>query len=178
MNKQSIFLIIILILSFLLLWGAFSKLIVNENLFIYHWSKILTLILTIYLLNLLFKKNSWLQKGFKLQNGNSKIKQALSIIIGVPILSIIFLERSVPTTLHYFFSKPSEQIVTIEKKIEGRRKFCDNGAIIKNYNSFNGKICGLDDDIINKISTGDKLVLFGNSSIFGFTYDKYKYISR
>ena len=182
MNKKNIysiiFLIVSLILSFMLLFGAFSKIIVSESFFIYHWTKILTLIITIYLLNISFKKNSWLQKGFELQSNNSKIKQFFSIIIGIPILSTIFLETSVPATLHYFFSKPSEKIVTIEKKLKGYRQFCHNGVIVKYYDIFNGRVCGLDDAIINKISSRNKLVLYGDYSKFGFTYDKYKYISR
>lgn len=182
MNKKNIYSIIFLILtltfSFLLLWGVFSKTIVNEDIFIYHWTKILTFIITIYLLNLSFKSDSWLQKGFNVQKNNSKIKKVISIIIGVPILSTIFLEMSVPAALHYFFSKPSEKIVIIEKKLQGHRLYCHNGVILKGHDSLNGRVCGLDDTTINKISSGDKLVLSGNTSIFGFTYNKYRYISR
>ena len=157
--------------------GGFSKTIVNEILFNYYWTKILIILIVLYLLRALLQEKSWLNKSFDYQN-TSKYTRYLSTIIGVPILLIILLERGIPIFFHQFFSKPSEKTVYIQKKIDWHGPFCNNGVLLKGYDGFNGRICDLKEDTLHNISKKDKIVLYGYSSIFGFDYNKYTYIKR
>ena len=161
-----------LFITYLMILAGFSKTIVNESLFNYYWTKIVIIAILLYLLKTLLQEKSWLNKGFDYQN-ISKYKRFLSIIVGVPLLLTLLLERGIPIFLHHLFSKPSKKIVSIEKKIDWHSLYCNHGVVLKDYDSFNGRVCGLKEDVFHKVSSGDKIILYGNSSIFGFDYDKY-----
>jgi len=158
--------------------GVFNQTIVNENLFGFYWTKILTIVIVIYFVIISFNDNSWLSKSYNFQK-NSKIKKFLSIAIGIPMIITIILERGVPIFLHQLIAKPSKKTVIVNKKIEGYRKSCKNGVTLVGYSdTYNGRLCGLEADMLATISKGDKIILFGENSIFGFSYHKYSYIGN
>ncbi len=172
------FLLFMFFFLYLIILGVFSKTIVNKSLFDFYWTKILTIMLVIYFITILFNNNSWLNRSYNFQN-ISKTKRFLSIIIGIPLIITLIFERGIPIFLHQLIAKPSQKLVIVNRKIKGYRKSCKNGVVIVGYSdTYNGRVCGLKADLIKKISKGDKIILFGESSLFGFSYHKYSYIGN
>jgi len=164
-------LFIIILLLFVLMYGLFNDILVNENIFIYYWTNWISFFLTIFTLYHLSKPNSKMRKNIEKRN-KSVALTVLSFIIFIPLVTKLFLEHSVPFILHELVKKPDKIDVVIRNKIS--RKACRRGVKLEGYMYFmNGKVCGFPKKKYLELSDGDILTLKGESSYFGFTYDTY-----
>ncbi len=169
-KKANILGVLFIVWLIFLIWGMLSTILVNEEFFIYNLTNILAMIFTILSIFYFFiKPNKFYQEYYK---GKNKFFLLISFIITIPLLTKIFFERSVPILLHSLSNTSSEKIVIISKKSIGGR-MCRNKISLEGYISFlNGDICNLSQEFYSSIEVGNKLRIFGKSSIFGFTIEK------
>lgn len=165
-NKIVKYVLIIIFFALVLLWGALNHIIINEDIFIYNWQYIFSILFFIFILIKLFKTSN-----LKLPR---KTKELAILLFGIPLIiymfSAIVLEKTIPSLLHIMISKPGKLIVSIDKKTHKTRRNCHNGFKLKNYNNLlNGELCYLDNKMWSTLKPGDRLILSGNKSIFGFT---------
>ena len=155
----------------LLLWfslSMFSNILVNEEIFIFKWTNLLAIILTLLTVLFTFKPSKHIKN-------KSKIFIFFGILFTIPLLTKLFLERSVPALLHSLSNSSSEKnVIVLEKSIGAR--MCKYKIQLKGYNTFyNGHICNVNEKFYNLVKEGDELTLVGYSSIFGFTVEKLKH---
>lgn len=157
----------------LLFWATFGKIIVNEKLFIYNWSNILAIAITIWMFVSMFNPDSRLRKSVEKSNKNIVVT-SIAILIAMPFLVKITVEQGLPIFFHHVTKEPSQIEGVIEEKVSFRR--CRQGVQLKGYDYFsNGRVCGLSKDILDVAEYGDKLILIGEKSPFGFTYSSYRF---
>lgn len=162
--------LILLFLLFLLIFiiGFFNSIFVNPGLFIYHWDKVLIIFITILTIKKVSDKDSIISKGFHYKNQKRNIKTFMSILIGIPILLSILIHISIPSIMHKLVAKESTKSVIVSKKTN-REKRCltyiyTTDKTVKGF-------C-INKDIYDNIHIGDRLLLKGTSSIFGFSLDR------
>ncbi len=96
------------------------------------------------------------------------------IVLFTPVAAIMCftlpLARGLPVALHYMTAEDGgEMVVTVEKKTS--RKHCRRGAYIEEFTyMFNNEICGISKKYWEQLEPGQKLLLKGPVSDFGFTY--------
>ena len=160
---------ILFLVSFLILiLGFFNSIFVNPSLFIYHWDSILIIVLTIFTLKKAFDKDSMIAKGFHYKDKKSDIQIFISILVGIPILLSIFIHISLPSLMHKVVNKELMKRVIISQKTH-KEKHCltyiyTTDEVVKGF-------C-IDKDIYNSVDVGDRLLLKGTSSIFGFSLNQ------
>jgi len=167
-NKTVKYILINTFFGFLLLWGALNHVIINENIFLYNWQYIFSVLLFMLILIKLSKVTN-----FKIP---SSIKEVVILILGIPLIiymfSVIILERTIPSLLHIIISKPGKITVIVDAKLYKLHRNCHNGVQLKNYdNLLNGQLCYLDKKMLNTLKSNDELILSGTKSIFGFTVE-------
>lgn len=165
-----------ILLSISWIFTLFYDIIVNEEIFSNNWTWYPAIFFTLLSLYALYKPNSKMRKRVE-QQGNSVFFTTISLLIMIPLLTIITLQKSIIVPLHLITKSPSEMTVEVEKSISIRG--CRNGVKLLGYKNFmNGMVCGLRKDTLSKLRNGDILVLKGEKSVFGFTYDAYMLIQK
>ena len=163
---------IALFLSLLFVWGVFSSIIINESLFPYYWTYIVSVLITIICILYFATTSNHRIKSLFTSYGKTKVLLILSTFVAV--FTIIFLSRSLPLLVHTFIKEPSQMTVTISSTYIGDYKFCHRSFELQGYNLFfNGKVCKIDEKTYSKLDVGDSLTLIGDKSIFGFTVNDY-----
>lgn len=86
--------------------------------------------------------------------------------------------RGLPTALHYLSAKASVQAFTVEKKYSHyEQAYCFGGIRLQEFQFYlNREICGLQKQDWQQLKKGDKLLLLGKRSPFGFTFKQYQKI--
>lgn len=155
----------------ILIFGFFYE--TSTNFIVYkketfsNWNNLFTIcfaILGIYFL--LQSKNT--SKKRILNQSKSIILTSLGLILVFPLMTKVFFEESLMRFLHEFSStKEVSKTVTVGKKTV--YKFCWKGVHIKDTSfTSRARICGLSEDILTKLKEGDKVILIGLDSPFGF----------
>lgn len=168
------FALFLLFASFLLIWSSHKSIIVNESIFVYHWTDILAGIITIYGMFFFIKelKRKW-------NDSIESIKLFLVVLSApfiIPFFVKLFFEQSLMLFFHEITSEKSIKVVKVKEKISFRR--CRNGIELEGYSFVNGRICGIPEEHLSKLQYGDELTIEGESSYFGFTTEKIKYTYR
>ena len=116
----------------------------------------------IFLISIL-KKNGIVRKYIKEKNKNILTFVHFSLII---IISIVPM---VGNSIIIFLYTAEERCLVVKRRVDSISDDCKKGFIFKFYPFTNdNKICNLDKNIYNKITTNDKILLIVNSSYFGF----------
>jgi hypothetical protein len=174
--RYYVFSAVTILLSISWIFTLFYDIIVNEELFSNNWTWYLAIFFTLLSLYTLYKPNSKMRKQIE-EQGNSVFLTTISFLIMIPLLTIITLQKSIIVPLHIMTKSPSKMTVEIETSISTRG--CRGGVKLLGYKKFmNGRVCGLRKDTLSKIRKGDRLVLKGEKSLFGFTYDAYILIQK
>jgi len=92
----------------------------------------------------------------------------MSVLIGIPVLSSIFIHISMPSIIHKLIAEKSVKSVMIHKKTN-REKRCLT-YVYTTDNMVKG-FC-INKELYNHVKVGDKLFLKGTLSPFGFALDK------
>jgi len=175
-KKNIISITLSIIFVIVLFWSMFSKIIINEELFIYGWNNFLAVILTILALIFIRYKYKTDEKFIeRLKNQNQSILKAyIAILIGIPLFTKMLTEKVLFTILHNIYNQPSEKTVFIDKAIS--QKHCRHGIKLIGYKNLgNGKICGIPQNILDKLKHNQKITLYGEESIFGFIPESFSY---
>lgn len=173
-SKKSLFVLFFLFSFVIMVWSTNKPIIVNEDIFIYYWTDILAGIITIYVMFFFIKelRNEW--------NDTIKSIKLFILVIAspfiVPFFIKLFFEQSLMLLFHKLTSEKSIKIVKVKDKISLRR--CRNGIELQGYSFVNGRICGIPEEHLNRLKYGDQLTIEGESSYFGFTTEKIKYIYK
>ena len=170
-NNQKV--IIFLIISYILVltgfvYSEFTEIIIyNERILPYRWDYILAGFIILFFLISILKKNGIVRKYIKEKNKNILTFVPFSLIIIISIVPIVI--NSTIIFLHTATAKKEERYVVVKRRVDSLSADCKKGFIFKFYPLTNdNKICNLDKNIYNKITTNDKVLLIVNSSYFGF----------
>lgn len=175
--KQKLIAYLIFGVLALSLAGMFNNILVDDAI-----SAILTkialsisLVLIAVVTFFLFKNDSSLRAQINRQN-KSPWLLFICFAISIPIFMHLALAQGIPATLHFIFSSESKIEVTVRGKSSSyRSKSCKGGVYLEGYNSFlNSRICGIDRQTWQSLSSGDQLMLHGSKSFFGFHYKRYQ----
>ncbi|ABV88143.1 hypothetical protein [Shewanella pealeana] len=165
-----------MLLLALMMIAVFSNTLVNDE--IYEPLSLFAAVLSVVLLVAMFwglkQKNSWLRVNLDNQP-RSPVKVILSVTIGIPILLHFSLAKGLPVLLHILLADKAIMIATIDDKRFGYySRTCDGGLYLGGYSFWgNDYICGIKKEDWDSYQSGDKLALYGDKSILGFTYQKY-----
>lgn len=94
----------------------------------------------------------------------------------VPLMTLPFCMYGLPLVLHKVASNEARVVVTVSHaSFPFKRKRCSGKVYIEEYR-LNGeqRVCGIQEEQWSALASGDKIILFGDKSIFGFTYERYK----
>ncbi|WP_299803200.1 hypothetical protein [uncultured Shewanella sp.] len=170
-----------MLLLALMMIAVFSNTLVNDVLYerLSLFAATLSLLLLIALFWGLKQKNSWIRVNLDNQP-RSPIKVILSVTIGIPILLHFALAKGLPVLLHSFTADKAVVIATIDDKRFGYySRTCDGGLYLGGYRFWgNDYICGIKKEDWDSYQSGDKLALYGDKSLFGFTYQKYTLLTN
>ncbi|MEZ9595902.1 hypothetical protein AB4298_14800 [Shewanella sp. 10N.261.52.F9] len=165
-----------MLLLALMMVAVFSDTLVNDVLYepLSFFAASLSVLLLFALFWGLRQKNSWLRVNLDNQP-RSPIKVILSVTIGIPILLHFSIAKGLPVLLHSFVADKAVVIATIDDKRFGYySRTCDGGLYLQGYRFWgNDYICGISKQDWDSYQSGDKLALYGENSLFGFTYQKY-----
>ncbi|MGS0682363.1 hypothetical protein ACVBIL_14510 [Shewanella sp. 125m-7] len=167
---------IFMLLLALMLVAVFSNTLVNDE--VYEQLSLVAAVLSVLLLVAMFwglkQKNSWLRVNLDNQP-RSPVKIILSVTIGIPILLHFSLAKGLPVLLHILLADKAIMIATIDDKHFGfYSRSCDGGLYLRGYRFWgNDYICGISKQDWDSYQSGDKLALYGDKSLMGFTYQKY-----
>lgn len=107
------------------------------------------------------------------------------MILGFAFIVWLFIHnaiaRGLPIFCHYLVSSPGEITVTVTAKAsEYKTKGCSSGRVtLTEFGSiWNSDLCGLQQAHWQRLKPGDKLLLQGQKSIFGFSVKRYGLIGR
>lgn len=175
LNKKNIIsLIIAIIFSIVTIWAAVKNVIINEKLFENSWNNYLALFLTITLMIFVFYKYKTDKKYVERleERKQGKFKTFISILIAVPLFSKLYTDVVLIVILHTLSTGYStDKIVYVEEVIS--QKNCRNGIRLTGYEMLgNGKVCSIPKDVLSKIEYGQKIILYGKETFFGFSPKK------
>ncbi|GIU38114.1 hypothetical protein L2719_07225 [Shewanella schlegeliana] len=175
-RTQKVLAYISMLLLALMLVAVFSNTLVNDEVYeqLSLFAAVLSLLLLIAMFWSLKQKHSWLR--IKLDNPpRSPIKVILSVTIAIPILLHFSLAKGLPVVIHTLLADKAVVVATIDDKRFGYySRTCDGGLYLQGYRFWgNDYICGISKQDWDSYQSGDKLVLYGDKSLMGFTYQKY-----
>lgn len=158
----------------ILIYGFFYEANVNfiiyRNTTLIYWSNIFSISFAILGVYFLFQT-----RRYSVKQGKSVFLSSLGLLLVIPLMTKIFFEESLMRFLHQFSStREISKTVTIGKKTA--YKFCWKGIHLKDPNfTSRARICGLSEDTLHQLKEGDKVVLKGISSSFGFDVKYFSY---
>ena len=177
--KQKTILINFVIIIVLMFASIKKNILVNNDIMLlFLWCGIAyASIILLIIIYSLFKNNSQLRKNWESVFNRIWVILFACIVI-MPFISIISFSIGIPATLHFITAKDSEITVTVRKKHHtflGGSNHCDGGVRLKEYKYFiNDKICNITEFDWDRLEVGNKILLIGKKSPFGFTIEKYK----
>lgn len=151
--------------------GLFSNILIHENVarVLFKSSIIITIILSFGIFRLAIKKSK-----------NTGIKNYIITFICTPlfIFGLVYLStlRGMPSIIHVLISSESSmKVTTLKRSSIYRSKHCKGKVYIQGYSLFlNDRICKIQKGVWNDLEHNDSLLLTGNSSFLGFTYNRYR----
>ncbi|ABZ77481.1 hypothetical protein Shal_2932 [Shewanella halifaxensis HAW-EB4] len=173
---QKLLAYIFMLLLALMLVAVFSSTLVDDEIYeqISLFSAVLSVVLLVGMFWGLKQKNSWLRAHLDNQPRHP-LKVILSMVIGLPLLLHFSLAKGLPVLLHTLLAEKAVIVATIDDKRFGYySRTCDGGLYLGGYRFWgNDYICGIKKEDWDSYQSGDKLALYGDKSILGFTYQKY-----
>ncbi|MCP4970492.1 MAG: hypothetical protein GY932_07865 [Arcobacter sp.] len=182
-RKDILPLILVIICGIIFLWAMFiSKVIVNKEIFENSWNNYLVATLAIVLIIRMeydLRTNENFFESLKKTN-TSKIKIYLIILIFIPLLGKMFTDRALMVVLHTIVDKQAISKTEYIKDIReggGYRDFCYNRIELVGYDMLinGGYVCGVSKKAIKRLKKGQKIILYGDKSYFGFTPKSFSY---
>lgn len=169
---KNIFIILGLIALGLLFISYDEGILVPNSFFIYNWQNILSLALCLFMLLSIIHPKGFFSKEIERKKLNPLFAGFGFVLVTFAFSNLLF-EKSLPLHLHKISKK---EIVTIEGTIDKVSIVSSKGELFKykckyktiQVKGFKGEICGVPRHIIDNLYEGDKLILIGGKSSFGF----------
>lgn len=173
---EKIVIISLLVSSIFTIYSFITSALINNDLFIklVIGSLIYSLIIIGMYLRVFFKKDSGLSQSIR-DNGKNPLTVIIALVFVMPLLHVPAISKGIPAAIHHIVAKEAEQIVTVKKSAGSySSKYCDGGVYVKEYDYFfNNEICGLARDDWKSLEKGSRILLIGEKSSLGFSYDRY-----
>lgn len=175
-RSQKVATVIIICVVGLSIFGMLDGTLVNESLM--EPALVLTAFLSLVCVPLLVRTIRRAQNDII---GGRKQRRLgiLSLIVVVPLFLYTSIARGLPILLHHVLSAPGEMTVTIRSKASSfSTKNCLSGGVrVEEYvYLMNDHLCGFKQAYWENFKPGDKLILQGKKSSFGFSYKRYALI--
>lgn len=109
------------------------------------------------------------------RRGVKPLTAFLVSIVAVPAFTTFAFYKGLPRAINYFISEPGEITVTVRaKRNPYRSRDCSGKLWLDEYKYFaNDFICGVKKEHWEMLESGDKLILVGMVSTFGFEFKGY-----
>ncbi len=169
---NSAFIILIFVIVGLSIMSYDEGIIVLDSFFKYNWQIIISTILSLFVLLSIVRPKGYLNKEIEIKKLNP-LFTGLSLVFVTFLFFKYFSENALPLHLHRIFNK---EIATKEVEVERINIVFTKGEILKNkckyktirIKNYKGEICGVSKEVIDYLYEGDKLLLVGEESFFGF----------
>lgn len=165
----------------LIVLGAFSNFLVNENVISYFiWSGVaVSAMVMAAILKDIMTDGSKFRENIDKQ-GISPVIGVIAIVFTVFLMVVSAFYKGLPVALNYLSAESGTLIVTVGRKPAGfYSKWCSGGVYVKEFESFtNDQVCGIKENDWKSIKAGDRIELVGAGSAFGFDYGSYKRLQR
>ncbi len=118
--------------------------------------------------------------GFTFTSLKLKYLAMSTLFILISISSYFVITNALPKFLH-IFSPKEDFVMTVLPKQRISHQGCRDGLLFdrgKLFRISSKELCNIDRNIYSSIKWGDKFVLYGKKSIFGFHMDRYDIIRR
>ena len=175
-SNKSKLVIFVLFCAFIITFIFSKHFIVNENLFIFKWHYILSLIIGILFLKSSFKENGEFNKRLKNNYIQSFILRVI-MITGIPFVILFYIEKALFFPLHLIFKNNKiieKNVIIINKEITGRSKL--KFLVINKADNLTFPIkLGKFNKVYDNLNIGDVITLRGEKSIFGFSVESISY---
>lgn len=103
-------------------------------------------------------------------------KLVFGMLVGIPLLMFMGICNGVPSVVHMLL--PSEEravVVTIDHKPSGYyNKGCNGEIFLQEFDGLFSAVCGIHKDDWQQLKDGQKILLIGQRTMIGFSYNGYR----
>ena len=171
-------LVLMLVLSVAVIW--FDILVPNAiYINLVEWALALSLAIFVLWVYSAFIGDTFMRRNMEKtlsQRGKRKWPVILGMALVFPIIFVLGFAKGIPLTEHYIFAKDAEIMLTVDRKGSSYySKHCSGELYFREYPYlFNDSICGIQKADWEAIHAGQKIVLIGDQSHFGFVTKSYR----
>lgn len=176
-QSQKVATVIIICVVGLSIFGMVDGTLVNERLM--KPALILTVFLSLVCVPLLARTTCRAQNDI-IGDRKQRLLGILGSIVVVPLFLYTAIAKGLPILCHHVLSAPGQITVTVQSKASSfSSKNCAAGGIrIQEYAYLmNDDLCGFKQSHWENFKHGDKLILQGKKSSFGFSYKRYALVN-
>jgi len=179
---------IIFCLAVLMVIGMWSDMLVDNQVFVplMKISAGLAALFIVFLIYVLFIGDTFVRRNMaRMQSkrgkkGNRNWALILGLLLVIPTLFIVGLGKGLPYIEHYLRAHEGEMLLTISGKGHSyRQRHCSGRIEFKDYPYlFNDEICGIQETDWDSIQPGQKILLIGKQSDYGFSVERYQLLEK
>lgn len=175
---------ILFCLAALMIVGIWSDILVDNRVFVplLKVSLALSAVFVVYLIYVMFIGDTFARRNIeRMQDKRGKKRKrrwtaVLGLFLLIPTLFILGIAKGLPFIGHYFTAHDAEMTLTIARKSSSyHQRYCSGRIEFKAYPYlFNDEVCGIQKADWETIQPGEKIVLIGKQSKYGFTVERYR----